>query len=87
MMNGETIREKVESDKNILAGLLERDLSEADMISALYERAYSRLPSDSELKAIQEDFHLERRSGLDSRQLLESFLWAILNSKEFQLNH
>lgn len=87
MMNGETIREKVESDKNILAGLLERDLSEADMISALYERAYSRLPSDSELKAIQEDFHLERRAGLDSRQLMESFLWAILNSKEFQLNH
>ena len=87
MMNGETIREKIESDKNILTGLMHRGLSDADIISALYERAYSRLPSDSELKAIQDDLLVERAAGLDSRQLLESFLWAILNSKEFQLNH
>lgn len=87
MMNGETIREKVESGQNILTELLKGNHSDADMISALYERAYSRLPSDSELNAIQENFHAERARGLDSRQLLESFLWAMLNSKEFQLNH
>jgi hypothetical protein len=87
LMNGETIREKIGSDKNVLTELLKSGLSDASMISALYERAYSRLPGSSELKVLEEKFVAERDAGLSSRQILESLLWAMLNSKEFQLNH
>ena len=87
MMNGEAVREKVESDGNILTELLRDGLSDADMIAALYERAYSRLPREAELKAIEEKFVAERGTGLSPRRFLESLLWAMLNSKEFQLNH
>ncbi len=87
MMNGQSVKEKVESDKNILAELLKQGLSEAEMIKAIMERAYARLPEMEELKAIQESFQAERVAGRSQRRILESFLWAVLNSKEFQLNH
>jgi len=87
MMNGETVRENVESNSNILTELLKDHLSDAETISALCERAYSRVPQDSELKLIKEEFGAERAVGLSQRQVLESLLWAMLNSKEFQLNH
>jgi len=87
MMNGETIRAKVESDQNVLAGMLRSGLSDSKMISALYEQAYSRLPKNSELKVVEEKLVASRTSGLSARQVLESLLWAMLNSKEFQLNH
>ncbi len=87
MMNGETIQERLESEKNILTSLLNSGLSDTEMIAALYERAYSRLPGDSELKVLREKLSAERSAGLGQRRVLESFLWAMLNSKEFQLNH
>ena len=87
MMNGETVRENVESNSNILTELLKDHLSDAETISALCERAYSRVPQDSELKLIKEEFAAERAAGLSQRRVLESLLWAMLNSKEFQLNH
>ena len=87
MMNGETIREKIESSQNVLAELLKNDPSGAGAVSALYERAYSRLPREAESRVLDERLVAERAAGLSSRQILESLLWAMLNSKEFQLNH
>jgi hypothetical protein len=58
-----------------------------EIVSEIYERAYSRLPSDRERKALQEFMAAERAAGRERRHILENFLWAILNSKEFQMNH
>jgi hypothetical protein len=87
MMNGKSVGEKIQSDQNILTELLNQGLSDTQVIQGIYERAYSRPPGETELEAVLENFRAERASGRNPRQVQENFLWAVLNSKEFQLNH
>jgi Protein of unknown function (DUF1553)/Protein of unknown function (DUF1549) len=87
MMNGKSVGEKIQSDQNILTELLSRGLSDTEVIAEIYERVYSRLPGETELGSVLENFRAERAVGRNPRQVQENFLWAVLNSKEFQLNH
>ena len=87
LMNGPAVREKVEAERNILGVLIESGRTDAEIVSQIYERAYSRLPSASESLGIRSFVQGELESGRDRRRALENVLWAVLNSKEFQLNH
>ena len=87
LMNGESLRDKVEADGNILSELLGQDLGDDQVLAAIYERAYARPPTESELSRITDFIASERAAGRERRRAFENVLWAVLNSKEFQLNH
>ena len=81
LMNGKTIQAKVEDKENIL-GEWEK-LPDGDVVTALYERAFARRPSERELGMGVEFL----AKGATRRKALEGLFWATLVSKEFQLNY
>jgi hypothetical protein len=85
LLNGKTIQAKIEDKNNILAGL--ENLPDAEIVRMLYERAFARQPSTSEVGSVVEYLTSERAAGRTRRKALEGLLWATLVSKEFQLNH
>jgi hypothetical protein len=87
MMNGETVMSKVRAADNILGRLIADGSKDSDIISALYQAAYMRAPSATELGSVGEYLDAERQAGRPRRRALEGVLWSVLNSKEFQLNH
>ncbi len=87
LMNGDSLRGKVEASDNVLGELLEQGASDSEIVGEIYSRAYSRRPKPTELETITEFLSAEQAGGRDHRRGLENFLWAVLNSKEFQLNH
>ena len=87
LMNGDSLREKVENPDNILGELLEHGASDSEIVSEIYLRAYARRPRPTELETITDFISAERAGGRERRRGLENLLWAVLNSKEFQLNH
>ena len=87
LMNGETVRDKVEAEGNILGRLLGQDSADRQVVAALYERAYARRPSQTEQDRIARFIAAERAAGRGRRRAFENVLWAVLNSEEFQLNH
>jgi hypothetical protein len=86
LMNSETVGEKLAADANVLGQLLQRGLDDQAVAEELYWRAYSRPPDEGERALVGNFLVSERAAGRDHRRALENLLWAILNSKEFQLN-
>jgi hypothetical protein len=86
LMNSETVREKVTAGGNVLGHLLKEGLDDRAVVEELYWRAYARPPGEDEWSAVSKFLDAERAAGRDRRRALENVLWAILNSKEFQLN-
>jgi hypothetical protein len=86
LMNADAIREKLESPVNILSGLLEKTIDDKAVIDALYLRAYSRKPTEKEWHNAEGFLTAEKEAGRNRRRAFENVLWALLNSKEFQLN-
>lgn len=87
LMNGESVRDKIEAEANILGELLGQDLGDNEVVAGIFERAYSRPPTEGELARITEFVEGEQSNGRGRRRAFENILWAVLNSKEFQLNH
>ena len=87
LMNGEVLRERLRADNNVLSEFLDRGLDDGTIIDRLYLRAYSRRPDLDKRGAIDEYLAAGTRAGRERRRSLENVLWAILNAKEFQLNH
>ena len=87
MMNGRTIREKVEAEDNILGKRLAEGRDDSAIVAEIYERAYSRPPNELERNTVTAFLASERETGRERRRALENVLWAVLNSKEFLLNH
>lgn len=85
LMNGKTIQSKVEDKDNVLGGW--EPLPDAEVARALYERAFARLPNDTEVHNVVEHLASEKGAGRTRRKALEGLLWATLVSKEFQINH
>src|SRR5262249_45391912 len=83
MINGENIREKLQSPKNRIAGLIARGAGDMGILEELYLSALCRFPTPAERNAASE--HLEKMH--DGRTAWEDISWAILNSKEFLLRH
>ncbi len=86
LMNSDGIREKVERTGNILASLLEKHPEDRAVVDALYLRAYGRSATPPQLERVETYVESERSAGRSRRRSFENLLWAILNSKEFQLN-
>ena len=86
LMNADSVREKIESPKNVLAELLERTIDDRAILEALYLRAYARTPAAKEQSDIENFIASEKEAGRSRRRAFENVLWVILNSKEFQLN-
>lgn len=87
LMNGESVRDKVEAQDNILGELLGQDLDDTQVVAGIYERSYARPPTEADLSRITGFLATERTAGRSRRRAFENVLWAVLNSKEFQLNH
>jgi hypothetical protein len=87
MMNGDAVRAKIESKNNVLGELLAQGLSDDEILANLYLRAYARPPGEAEQQQMRRFIASELQSGRSRRRVFENVLWAVLNSKEFQLNH
>ncbi len=66
-----------------LANLSEAKLTVADAVKQAYLRTFSRVPSQQELAAAQQ--YLE--DSEDAKAGLRDLIWALINSKEFMVNH
>ena len=86
LMNGDRLRDKVEAPDNILRELLEGGLGDRQILETLYSRAYSRPPSAAQSARVERYLASEQEAGRNRRRAWEHVLWALLNSKEFQLN-
>jgi hypothetical protein len=83
MINGETVRSKLETADNGIGKCLERGLEDGKILEHIYLAALCRLPTSNEQSAISA--HLRR--ARDRRKAWEDVVWALLNSKEFLLRH
>jgi len=86
LMNSDTVNEKVAEDEGRLAGLLAAGESDDQILEDLYLRAYARPPRAAEREKIEAFLAAEREAGRDRHRAWENVLWAVLNSKEFQMN-
>ncbi|MSO24282.1 MAG: DUF1553 domain-containing protein, partial [Acidobacteria bacterium] len=86
MINADVLREQIESEDNVLGRLLARGVEDLAIVSEIYLRAYAREPGETERKTVSHFLASERAGGRERRKILEDVLWAVINSKEFQLN-
>ncbi|MYC65435.1 MAG: DUF1553 domain-containing protein [Acidobacteriia bacterium] len=86
MMNGDVLAGRMEAEGFVLDTLLRQGLSDGAIIDTLYGRAFSRTPEAAEREALEAYLAAESAAGRDRRQGLANMLWAILNTKEFQMN-
>jgi len=86
LMNGDEVETKVRDEDNILTRLLASGRDDAAIISDLYVRSLSRSPSEDEVGRLQDYMDGEAAAGRERRRAFENVLWALLNSKEFQIN-
>ena len=63
LINGDSAMKKIEARENVLSGLLSEGLSDADIIGRLYERAFSRLPSERESRGADGVCPVRARGG------------------------
>ncbi|MGO9919854.1 MAG: DUF1549 and DUF1553 domain-containing protein [Isosphaeraceae bacterium] len=83
MINGETLRRKLERSDNRIGRALEDGASDADLLREVYLAALCREPTAAE----QARMLAHARSSAARRKNWEDIVWAICNSKEFLLRH
>ena len=86
MMNGDVLQQRLAAEDNILGALIDRGLTDREIVRKLYVRAYSAAPDEQKSAAVERYLAAERNAGRSRRRGLENVLWAMLNAKEFQLN-
>lgn len=83
LANHPQVHQKIKSETGRLAQLLKEKKSDAELIDELYLSALSRMPTATERQSV-----VRYLDGSPSKQHgMEDLLWALLNSKEFLLNH
>ena len=82
LMNGDTVESKL-ARSTVISGMLKDGRKPDEILDAIFIRALSRRPSESERKKLLllVSAHPNDRKGYDD------VLWAILNSTEFAFNH
>jgi hypothetical protein len=83
MINGPTVRRKLDASDNRIARLLTTKADDRAILDELYLAALVREPKPPEREAA---IAYLRRAG-DRRSAWEDITWALLNSKEFLLRH
>jgi len=83
MINGDTVRRKLEMHSNRIGKRLESGSSDAGLLSEVYLAALCREPTQDERQAVAAHIgHARQR-----RAAWEDVVWALINSKEFLLRH
>jgi len=83
LANSDEIEGKIAAGDGRLARLMKEKKPAAAVIEELYLRAFSRRPTDAELKRTMDYV----AGQTDMKKALEDVLWVIVNSKEFMFNH
>lgn len=83
LMNSPEMQNKISDAKGYAARLAASKRPNAEIISELYLRAFSRPPSSEE----QAEAVKRLAATTDRRAFLEDFTWMLVNSKEFVFNH
>ena len=83
LLNSKDILGKVSSDNGRAKVLSDDERSIAQKIEELYLIAFSRKPTETEIKIAQQ--HIETRKT--PREGFEDVVWALINTKEFLFNH
>ncbi len=83
MINGETVRAKLELRANRIGKRLDSRASDQAICEEIYLTALCREPAADERSAVLA--HLGR--AVNRRKAWEDVVWAVLNSKEFLLRH
>lgn len=86
MMNNDAVRGKVARESSVLTTLLAQHPEDRAAVDELYWRALMRPPTERQSQALLSFLAAERDAGRSRRRSFENVMWAILNSKEFQLN-
>jgi hypothetical protein len=81
MLTGKLLNTAISQPGNRLGEMLKAGNSNGDILDELYLSTVSRLPTRGEKEALLARMEL----AADRRRGLEDVLWALLNSKEFQL--
>jgi hypothetical protein len=89
MINGPTVHRKLGAEEGRIAQWLAAGLSDEQIVHALYVTALCREPLPDELEAGRSHVRAAASSGAaDARRAaLQDVCWALLNTKEFMLQH
>jgi len=82
-LGGDTLNKKISESRGTLQQLIAAGKNNREIVEYFYLAALSRSPSTVELESV---LSMVSRSA-KREQALQSFLWAMLNSKEFLFNH
>jgi hypothetical protein len=83
MINGETVRRKLEKSSNRIGMCVDAGKSDSELLDEVYLAALAREPTPSERTGVAA--YVGR--GRDRRKAWEDVVWALMNSKEFLLRH
>ena len=87
MRFGDTVMDKVQSDENMVAKLLESGKSDREIYDHVFMSAYSRRATDREWNLASNYLASMDSQGVEQKQILDDLLWTVINSQEFLVNH
>jgi hypothetical protein len=82
-MTDPSLLRKIEEPTGRLQKLLESEGTDDKLLDELFLATLSRRPSDEERRA----FHDHRQKAPDRRAAFTGVIWALVNTREFLLNH
>jgi Protein of unknown function (DUF1553)/Protein of unknown function (DUF1549) len=85
LINGPTVNEKLRAAGNRIGRLLDKKMSDFDILCELYLASVSRVPAEGEVSAALD--HVRKAKPEDRRKAWEDVQWALVNSKEFLFRH
>lgn len=83
LLNGETISQKLQAEEGTLRRLLQADVSDRQMLEALYITVLNRFPTDRERNL----GHTYLRDSPSRAEGAEDLMWVLLTCQEFLFNH
>lgn len=83
LMNSPELGQKIRHRHGRARQLAAADLTDQEVIEAIYLTTLSRPPTKAELETMLELF----QAGIERRTAIEDLLWTLMNTKEFLFNH
>ena len=83
ILNGDLVSKKIADKNGVVAKLAKEQPDDELAVDSLFLAAFARRPSDEERKGAHEVI----AAGANRQEGLEDLCWALLNSREFFLNH
>jgi hypothetical protein len=84
LMNSNKLQAKLGNTNGRAKKLAESKMTEPQIVEQLYMAAFSRNPTEVELRAATKAFATE---GATRKTAIEDVIWAMVNSAEFVFNH